>query len=262
MTIRCRSWLPADAKAPFAAIAAIGDSVETWSAEWFAGDGWRLAGSFVRSDSPRSELRNASRHVCDDGLALVIGRGSVETIGALVLSVPAGDLERTAADTVLLEKVGAECFDALKLRLAALFEIDRGANWYTGDTAGLIGPIQRISIVASPSTELQIAVELSEELFARFVKSRLAPPAPDGRLGAPAQALAGLRIDLSAALGKCDLNVAQLSRLAPGDVLRLDRALDQEVPLAVGFKPLGRGACTVVQNDGALALELTQSPVG
>lgn len=262
MTIRCGSWLPADAKAPLAAIAAIGNSVGTWSAEWFAGDGLRLAGSFVRSAAPRTELRNVSRYLCDGGLALVLGRASIKAIGALILSVPLGDLERTAADIALLEKVGAECFEALKQRLAALFEIDRGADWSKSDTACLAGPVQRISIAASQSTDLQLAIELSEDMFARFVKSRLAPAAPEGPLGAPAQALAGLRIELSAALGKCGISVAELSRLAPGDVLQLDRALDQEVPLAVGFKPLGRGACTIVQNDGALALELTQSPVG
>lgn len=254
MTLAFRPWLPADTAAPRLVLGALADMADAWSREWFAGDGMRAAGALTRVDA-RGELRKTMWHAHEGGLAIGISALGAAGLGAQVLGVATGD--RSAADAALLESVGRECFDDLKKRAAALLRLpEKGWAAADGQRAGAVHRLE----IAGPARNPVLTLELSGDLFVALVKAKLPPaPAPEP-LGKPAEALAVLPVELSALLGRSAITVAELSGLAQGDVLVLDRALDAALPLAIGGKPAARGACRVSGDGGAL--KITQALIG
>jgi flagellar motor switch/type III secretory pathway protein FliN len=262
MTLAFRHWLPAEAAAPRLALGAVADMADTWSREWFAGDQLRAAGAFVRIAESRSELRKTEWMMCEGGLAIGMPRNGAAAIGARVLGVALGPAERPRADIALLEGVAGECLDDLKRRAAALLQLPRAAAWNAAEGSGREGgAVHRIDISA-PDRGPVLVLELTADLFARFVKAKL-PLAPDpAPLGDPQQALAGLRVRASAALGSCRISVAELGGLAVGDVVVLGTGCDAAVPLAIEGRVLPRGKCVPVEAGAGLALKLTQALTG
>ncbi len=254
MTASFRPWLPANTAAPQLALGALADMADGWSREWFAGEGLRAAGALVRIDA-RGELRKTVWHAHDGGLAIGISAPGTAAIGAQVLGVAVG--ERPAADAALLETVGSECLDDLKRRAAAMLRLSE-KGWTPAD-GQRAGPVHRLEI-AGPARNPVLTLELSADLFVALVKSKLPPALAPAPLGKPAEALAALPVSLSALLGRSAITVAELSGLATGDVLVLDRALDAPLPLAIDGTPAARGACTV--SDDGTALKITQALIG
>lgn len=249
-----RSWLPADTPAPKLVLGALADMADAWSREWFAGEGMRAAGALTRVEA-RGELRKTAWHAHDAGVAIGVSATGVAGIGAQVLGVAAGD--RPAADAALLESVGGECLDDLKKRVAALLRLPE-KGWMAADSQRT-GAVHRLDI-AGPARNPVLTLELSNDVFVALVKAKLPPAPASAPLGKPAQALAALPVSLSALLGRSAITIAELSGLAEGDVLILDRALDAVLPLAIGGTPAPRGACTVSE-DGS-ALKITQALIG
>ena len=255
MTPSFRPWLPADTAAPRLVLGALADMADAWSREWFAGEGMRAAGALVRVDA-RGELKKTVWHAHEGGLAIGISASGIAALGAQVLGVPAAG-ERSAADAALLETVGGECLDDIKKRSATLLRLAE-KGWTAADSQRA-GPVHRLEI-AGPLRSPVLTLELSADLFVALVKAKLPPPPVPAPLGKPAEALAALPVSLSALLGRSAITVAELSGLAAGDVLVLDRALDAALPLAVGGTPAARGACTV--SDDGTALKITQALIG
>lgn len=241
-----QSWLPNDTATPRRALAALGDMADGWSQAWIAAEPFRVAGALVRID-PRSELRKAQWHCHDGGLTIGHSATGLGVLGALVLGVPV--VERPPADAALLEAVGSECIDDLKRRCADLFGLPQ-RNWAIS-TDRPAGPVHRLEITA-PSRNSVLTIDVSIKLFVAFVKAMLPPAPPPPPLGNPGEALATLAVSLSALLGQSAITIAELSSLAEGDVLVLDRALDAPLLLAIDGKPTARGTCVIGQNGAAL----------
>lgn len=259
MTLAWHSWLPDDAVAPVAAQRALADLVESWSHDWFAGEPLCALGQLARVAASRSELRKMVRHGCDDGIAIGLPPAGLTTLGALVLNVDSAAGARSENDLKLLEALGKECLDGLKLRLAQLFGLGKPA-WRQSDSVRGEGAVHRLEIgLATPTITIQL--ELSADRFSRFVRASLPEAVAMEQLAAGTDALAGIPISLSALLGRCNLTLAELSGLAMGDVLVLESATEDSLPLAVGGAPLARGRCTVVEAEGGPALKITQAPV-
>lgn len=70
----------------------------------------------------------------------------------------------------------------------------------------------------------------------------------------------GVRVNLSASVGKCELTVAKLFALQEGTVLSLDRATDEPVEIYLDSKLVARGELVVVgDNFGIRIVELGQA---
>jgi flagellar motor switch/type III secretory pathway protein FliN len=255
-----RHWLPDNAAAPALLQGAIGDLVEAWSVAWFAREPVRLLGGLARLRETRAELRRTGWHVCDGGLAIGVPASGLTTIGSHVMGLAPAGPGRTAEDLALLERLGGACLDDLQRRAASVLRMPAGSRWTVVDT-GLGGTVHRAEI-ATPSRSLALTIELGDQRFVQLVKDRLPPAAPAGPLGDAAAALAPLQVLLSANVGRCSITVAELSGLARGDVLVLDRDTGAPLPLAVDGTRASRGACTVMTDDDALALKITQALAG
>jgi flagellar motor switch/type III secretory pathway protein FliN len=258
MTVACRSWLPDGAIAPASAQRALADMVESWSGEWFAGEPMRVAGPLARIAAARAELRKAVWHGCDDGVAIGLPPAGTVALGAMVLGVQTAAGQRNDQDLALLEALGKECLDSLKSRLVQRLALGKSV-WHPFEARRSEVAVHRLEIVAV-ARGLTLQLELSPACFARFIRDALPDPAPGAPLGAGSGALASIPITLSALLGRCGITVAELASLGCGDVLLLDRATEDILPLAVGGVPLARGSCTVVEAERGPALSIVQAP--
>jgi flagellar motor switch/type III secretory pathway protein FliN len=236
--------------------------VDGWSSVWFAGEGLRAVGALARIAEPRTELRKMQWHGCDAGVAIGVPVAGAAAIGALVLALAPRGADRPRADLDVLEQVGGECLDDLKARVGATLALPSGTVWRVADEPRHRGEGFRRIEIAGPSRSLVLALELGAERFARFVKAKLPLPPAMAPIPAPDAALAQLRVQVSAELGRCAITVAELAALAEGDVVILDRALDAALPLSIEGRRARTGACMVVERAGAPALEISQAPTG
>lgn len=249
-----RPWLPANTVAPQLAYGALADMADGWSRAWFPQQPMRAVGALARIDA-RGELRNTQWHAHDGGLAIGLSASGLVSLGAHVLDVPIA--ERPAAEVALLEAVGTECFDDLKRRAAAVLSLPE--KGWTAGTRTQAWPVHRLEVAGAGRNPV-LTLEVSADLFVAFVKAKLPPPPSSKPLGKPAKALGALQVAISAMLGRSVVTVAELSSLAEGDVLVLDRPLDAPLPLLLGGMPAARGACTI--SDDGTALKITEALIG
>ncbi|HWU94980.1 MAG TPA: FliM/FliN family flagellar motor C-terminal domain-containing protein [Sphingomonas sp.] len=258
MTLAWTPWLPEDAAVPALAQRLLAEEIESWSRDWFAGSAVRTVGQLSRVAAPRSELRKAIWHGCDEGVAIGLPLAGTAALGALVLDVTTASGNRNADDLKLLDTLGKECLDGLKLRLAQLLMLGK-PDWRSSDIGQAEGAVYRLEIgLAARAVTIQL--ELGKACFIRFAQGLLPEPAAAAALGSGVEALARIPVSLSALLGSCSLTLAELSGLAADDVIVLERAMEESLPLAIGGVPLARGSCTVVEAGDGLALKIIQAP--
>lgn len=77
-----------------------------------------------------------------------------------------------------------------------------------------------------------------------------------GETGSQANLIDHVEIDVEALLGKATLTVAELNALSEGDVITLDRQVNEPVSIGVNGRIIGRGEIVTV-ND-CFAVRLTQ----
>ena len=262
MTLAFRPWLPDNTTAPRLALGAVAEMVDAWSSEWFAGEPMRASGVFSRLAEARAELRKNDWHVCNGGLAVGVSPTAIVALGAQILGIPASGFAQRPSDLALLEQVGGTCFDDLKRRASVLFGLAREASWHVSEGSGRDGdPVYRLEISGVARTVV-VTIELSAALFSTFVKAKIPPAPAPSPFGTPEEAIAMIPIHLSAALGGCNISIAELTGLVAGDVLMLDRSLDAPLPLAVNGAILDRGACTVTEAGDGLVFKISQAPIG
>ncbi|TAL13620.1 MAG: flagellar motor switch protein [Aquabacterium sp.] len=75
-----------------------------------------------------------------------------------------------------------------------------------------------------------------------------------GRLGL----LGGVKVQLSASLGRATLSVGELFALRDGSVLKLDKLADEPVDILLDGKVVARG--TLVAVDDSFGVSITQAP--
>ena len=259
--IEARTWLPAGAS-PDKAQAALTRMVAQWASHWFAGIEEPRTGSFGRADEASRDLRNIAWHRCEEGAAVGIGAGGTTALGARAMGVASGIGDRTAADLALLRQLGEDCLQDLRKRVRTLLDLASSVQWRETPQAPAPDDMVVRSELGFRDDAVQLVITMSSWQLARLIRSCL-PTAPELPALATAQAaLAGAELHLSAMLGGCELTLAEVEALAPGDVLVLDHLVDQEIPLAIEYCVVGRGTCAVAGTGEHLGLQLTQALVG
>lgn len=252
-----REWLPASVDLGKAQ-AAIADLMAGWSRHWFAGNEDFPAGMFASTADLGRELRGIEWRSGGTGSAIGVAAGGVIMLGACAMGVAARIGDRTSADLEILRQLGEECFQDLCRRAGELFALRTGTQW----EAATQGPAQDDMVyraeISDRGDRTVLAVALTSCQLARLVKSLLpAPPEPPPLASAPV-ALAASQIRLSALLGGCQVTLAEIEALAPGDVLVLDRDVGETLPLAIEHLPIRRGTCAVARQGDRLSLQITQ----
>lgn len=233
------SWLPPGTPPSPALQTLLATLIEAWSVRWFAGS------PVVLAPLTHGSVDLAWRALVE-GMMLGAAPEAVVGVGARVIGVEGSD--RSGRDRALLEEVGEECLADLRSRLTPLVEAPTTASWRPVSTV----PTWSATI---GGRDVGIALGLSDALFAALVR-RTMPSQSSVPLGSGVDALACLEISVSAAVGRADLRVADLQALEVGDVVVLDRALADAVPLAVDGRALARGLARVVAARPQSSLEI------
>lgn len=113
--------------------------------------------------------------------------------------------------------------------------------------------------VARGTLGFDIYLSLDATILAR--RGPMAPARPLAR-HAREEALSRQPLNLSVMLGRSRLRLAELSTIAAGDVLILDRGPDDAVDLAVGNRSTADFNGAIERRDGGLHLRLLQTPNG
>ncbi|KQN71168.1 hypothetical protein ASE91_08520 [Sphingomonas sp. Leaf62] len=226
------AWLPADTQPPAALDALFAGAVAAWEAQWFVGGAGQAPR--LRRGGGAGWRRNAA------GLAIGTAPDTALRIGARIVGVSADG--RHGADRAVLEGVAEPCLLDLRTRLVAV----------TGGDDGFV-PVPASDRMAMLGDGL--AFGLSDALFAVLVR-RVLPPVVLPRPGSGAQALAAIPVEVGAAVGRAAMRLADLRALEVGDVVVLDRALADPVPIALNGRPLPRGRVRVVPAEPIPSLQI------
>ncbi len=262
MNMPFRTWLPSGALDGGAVVRRLEDVAGQWSGHWFARRLMRTLGEGAPLD--RSELgriRDLRLRCAEGGLALALEEDAWLVIARMMLDEPADRQAQGPADEQLLEHLAATCIEDLCDRLAGAFGLARGPAWRRGGVDALPFAEARIFALGPSDRTPTIRILVANELAAGFVRSTARPgrrPVPLRPLG---EALAKQNVGLSARVGRCELSLGEFAGLAPGDVLVLDSATADALPLAIdGIARPGR--CTVEQEDGQLRLKIVKPLTG
>jgi len=259
MTVRASAWLPPGA-ASQRIDQALEELIRQWSHHWIDRGGVNMSGSLTRIGDARWAPAAAEWRVLGCGIALGVPANAAVALGAAMLAL--GSDGFTKADRTILGQLGEQALADLQARLLQWLKLASGTQWSVlAAPRHRDGPIHTVEIEGlRDGTKLRL--ELTSELFVRQLKAALPPAPKPAPLAEGRQALAGLSVALSAALGRCRLTLAELADLAPGDVIILDQSTDGPLPLAVDRVPAKRGTCVLIEQQGALSLRVLQPVSG
>jgi hypothetical protein len=252
-----RHWVPEGAAAPAALRSAIADMTAAWSAKWFADMTFHVTRPLERR--PRIRLRPALVWQSNEGgIALGWADHTPESVASRVIGLAAVPDHRGAHDGALLDSVAQECLGDFRRRCCALAKLPSDAAWSGAPLLDADG--YELEIGAGDDGPC-IVVAVTAACFARLVRQYL-PPASPAPMGDARPALQALPVTLSAFVGGCRVSLAELEQLATGDVLILDRAASEAMPLAIDGRVAPRGRCVVAPLESGMGLQITDSLMG
>jgi flagellar motor switch/type III secretory pathway protein FliN len=150
----------------------------------------------------------------------------------------------TSRDLRLLRRLAGEALDDLVARLEAT--LPAGGAGAAGDGA-------RRSLTLAMAGEPLLEVTLDRTDLCLLAQRTFTPRGHRTSLAPAATAFADVAVPVAGRLGRAALAIDQIGALEPGDVLVLDRELDEAVELLVAGRdsPL---RCDITERDGAIGL--------
>lgn len=258
MSLGARSWLPAEAMDSAPVRALVAEAAGRWSSKWFAradpsvgafearrsgterrSGGWRVGAAVATAQTPAESVRLAASALGAELERLVLSETERDIVTRFAGEI-AADLAATIERALGLDPVAPGEI----LQSPDPFEGAGGLRFCIADRTG-----RSMLDVAIPSFAL-----------AAFRKAAIRAPR---RRNAPLVPLAGAvdegPVRVVARLGAVILPLGELAGLAAGDVLVLDRAIEDGAELAFSprGRPFARGA--IQAGGGEFSLLLTSS---
>ena len=249
MTLEARAWLPAAAIADGTLAAALGQGARAWATRWFVeGRAPKITPCPTAVSAPKDTFWLANA-----GLFLAIDPQKLGNLGRALMRVENGLQKLTPADLQLFRDLGANCFeDFLHCASEAFFLAPRDALAESPD-AHFQGLRFSISIAG-------IAFELYVDgATAIATRKAMLPEAPARRdLFPREQAIRAQSVKLGAMIGTSKIKLAEYYALEVGDVVVLDRGVDDEVSLTVDGVTSTSLAGAIFSEDADLKVRITQ----
>ena len=247
-----RPWLPETAIDRGACDVPLRAAVRDWSAKWFVGRHPDITGD-PEPGRPFA-LGNGSAWELADGITLILDSDAADLVGRLMFGAPDDPDALTPADRAAIDGAAQACLADLRGRIAQVFRLDAAQAWRavagqpTDDARRWTWRVER-------DGEPLLRVAASETLIARRIIAGLVPVKPDNEIAPLATALAPQIVTISALVGRSRLTTSELGGLEIGDVLVLDRNVDQPAEIAVDHTPRPLG-CAIAEADGHLRLTI------
>jgi len=256
VTAKVREWLPWGVLNHDAVQETIEQVIAQWDAQWFTTPYVEVAGAESATTDARPEGDGAGWRVYRTMIAVRAGRAALSRMVSRALDMRADATGPTEADRYVLEGLEERILESLAEALEARFGIggqarpepERLADPFHGD-GGLIVPL------VDPSGRDLLTLAIPGEAVFRHIKASFGRATGKTPVLRPlAEALAGVSIPLEAQVGRVELTLAELNELAVGDVLVLDRRLEQAVDIAGArsHDVFGKAVLTHVEDGFAL----------
>lgn len=232
-----REWLPYNALTHDIVGETIERAVVQWSERWFVGAHACVKGLKPVSGAPRHE-DDAGWRVYGQVVALQAGRNALADMVDAAMDIDTETMILTEGDKYLRAALEQQILTSLAWELEQAFDLPRSrpesassrpeSIWDPlADGGGVI-----VSLAARSGRDILTAA-VPVDLVLPKIKAYLGPaarrPEPLRPLGA---ALGSANITIEALVGKATLTLTELSDLVVGDVLVLDRTMDQPVDIA------------------------------
>ncbi len=233
MTQKVHDWLPREVLTQDIARETVEQAIARWSDRWFAGPHARLAALKPVAGDPRQDSDEAGWRLYRGAVALRTSRPALSRIMDRVLDITAPVSSMTEADEYVLTGLETRILDSL------IEETERAFGLH-----GEAGPVQKITdplaggggvlvTVTDMSGRDIVTLAIPGDMIVKRVKASLGPASPSaGPLGSWAQPLDQVIMAIETRVGAVELTMTELHELAVGDVLILDRTLDQAVDVA------------------------------
>ena len=235
---------------------ALADPVRHWSVKWFATGAVSVLSAVPESGSGGRDAAAWHRDTHDIELRLV--PSAATDLACRMLDHRIEDKTLRPADRQLIAQLTAACLDDLRSTVCRAFGSDIAEPWREGSLARSDEAGVELRLAWRHGPQLA-TVWIGMALAVACRKSRCGAGRSDTGLGRSDDALASVELSLSANLGSGALTLAELQALDEGDVLVLERALDETLPLLVNGRTAGRAACRIVERERGFALELSEA---
>lgn len=239
MTLQCRDWLPLSVISDDVVRDVIRSVVTQWCERWFVGEPAVVSQLKVSSGAARNESDYAGWRVCRSAIAIRGDRPALSRMVDRALDVHTEDLHLTEGDQALLQGLEHKILDDLCETFEQAF--------------GLAGELKsQPQKIRDPLTDcgglLASLVETSgREILSFAVPAHVVVPCIKAHLGPIAQkpedlqplvkALGNVPVSIEALIGSAGLSLTEFNDLAVGDILVLDRTLDEPVDITGAGSP-------------------------
>lgn len=222
MSSQVWNWLPDGALSSPGVLARVDRAVADWSGRWFV-DHRLVRQRLQYAEVPASPPVAASTA----RVALRAAPAAVEALAGHALDADLSRLEKTDGDQTIIAALSEALLRDLAATLDAALGGDGEAVSSGGDGSGAV-----LIELTDEDGRRALAIETTRAVLA---DARLAGLPERRRRGAPLAsvrtAVAEVPVTLSASLGSVAISLPEARKLAPGDVIVLDRSLDQAIDL-------------------------------
>jgi len=233
------AWLPADALIGPAVRAPIARAVRDWSTSWFGS----------RATLRLTELQTRKHDAADPGhgqwrrqstgIWTAIAASTLARLRAKALDLAHGVRAQSGRETLLLtafeERMISDLARSIEAALGTTQPEVHASEALAKPGDGICATVGE----TSRPDALRILISLDHVIASRT--ARLPPPRPRQGLSNLSHALGRSRLHIEARLGTAELRLEELQGLAPGDVLILDRRLDEPAEVVAAQRSLLRG---------------------
>jgi len=233
VTLPVREWLPVDALDHEVVRDGVRDAITRWSALWFPAPWAEMAGMRAAAADSRHDGDGSGWRVYRQAIAVRASRPVLSRMLLRVLDLRAEPASLTEADRLVMDGLEGKI-------LASLAETVETALGVSGtlrsEPARPADPLDGGGLVVSlaePAGRDMLYLAIPKDLVFRHVR-RTIPRSPGRTPVFPplGEALAAVNIPIEAQIGKVELTLGEFNELAVGDVLVLDRRLDEAVDIA------------------------------
>lgn len=251
MTDVAWNWLPDGALGAPPVMRVIDSVLADWCDRWWAGDHLRRQRlTFAETGSPDIVVQTAC-------VSLRAPAASVEALAGWALDMDLSRIERSEDDGVVIDAMADAMFRDLVGTLDAA--LGGGADETPGRDRS--GPVS-IEFTDDAGRRI-LVIETSRALLAGVRRAALPePPSDASRPLIPIRrAIADTKVSLSAIVGSAEIALPDVRRLARGDVILLNRPLDQPLDLVANGSGARIACAELVDAASPRSLRL-QAPVG
>ncbi len=251
MVSHTERWIPEEVLCDDQLTDAIQGHAVSWASDWFPGSiPVRTSLNVAASQAANSP----EPHFVSGGCGVYLPEVDQLALAKALLGMDRGDTEDS--DREIFGSVTKSAVDDLLARFGSdLFEDKPRASSQPGSASEPGAAKVRYTLtLGAPSIALILEMPRSRAVEARC--RLVAPRKARLPLHDPAVALADLQVELGAQLGQVELSVPEVRQLAPGDVVILDRAVEDPMEVVIERSVSTGLRCRLQTNADALQLTL------